>query len=448
MIRSIQRWLSHSLIFTLVLLFLILWLGGSYAISKIVEDQIATRLHHDMESLLPSIQFDVSGMISVSEERLNPVFMTPFSGHYFILRSDVMDVRSRSLWDEEMSAPQQLALGETRHNHVAGPRDQLLLALSYGLRKQGYDFTLTVAEDLSPAWASIRRLQWRSGIIGVALLIGWILVQRWIIWRGLRPLDDVRKELVSMQHGEISAVSATVPLEVNPLVDEVNHLTSLLGQRLERYRASLGNLAHALKTPLTVLVRLCDKPSLDDAVRRAIENNTKQISRLIDRELQRARIAGGGIAGQKIFHANELLDLIATLKNIYQNKDIEINCNIPDDAIAPFDRDDMVELFGNLLDNAFKWARQRIECNIQLQSGMMIATIEDDGPGCPGDQLSQLSRRGIRIDEATAGTGLGLAIASDIVSLYDGELELGNSENLGGFCVSVALPIRSPANIA
>jgi signal transduction histidine kinase len=211
--------------------------------------------------------------------------------------------------------------------------------------------------------------------------------------------------------------------------------------RLERSRSALGNLAHALKTPLTVLVQLEDSETVrqQPQLRQQLTEQTGTIRQIIDRQLKRARLAGVSTPGLMFEPGREFEGLVTILKQIYGERGLEIELDIPPDKSFAGDREDMLELFGNLLDNACKWASSRVLVTVSDAPGLEVS-VEDDGPGCPPELREQLSQRGRRLDESTAGHGLGLAIVRDIVEYYQGTMEFGQSDKLGGFRVDVALP--------
>jgi signal transduction histidine kinase len=161
----------------------------------------------------------------------------------------------------------------------------------------------------------------------------------------------------------------------------------------------------------------------------------------MDRELKRARIAGAAMPGQRVLLAREIGDLVSTLKKIHRDKHLTIRCRIPVDSLFPGERDDLLELLGNLLDNACKWAVGTVRLTVLETDAWQRLVVEDDGAGCSDEQLGLLTRRGSRIDESRVGHGLGLAIVADIVTQYGGRLELGRSEDLGGFMARVELPL-------
>jgi signal transduction histidine kinase len=438
-VRSLQSWLTTSLVVTLVVLFVLIWVGGSYAIGRIVDQQVTTRLEHDMEALAAALRFDADGRAVIKHDLLSPVFRKPFSGHYFRIAAGTEVVRSRSLWDQDLPSA-AVTPGQVRERRLPGPREQELLVLDFGLRKQQRDVTVSVAEDQSPAHADIARLQWRFAVLAATLLLIWIAIQRWLVRRGLRTLEQVGDELIEIQHGRRSSVQVDVPREIGPLVEQINRLTRLTAERLQRHRTAVGNLAHALKTPLTVLTRLADDTSLDGGVRAEIRDNTRRISGLIDRELTRARMAGETGSGSPVSWHDEIGDLVGTLEKIHRDKTLQVDVKVAEGTEFTGDRDDLMEVLANLLDNAFKWARSKVLITVSRGDDQVILSVEDDGPGCTEEQIEQLARRGHRIDESTLGHGLGLSIVAEIVSLYKGEVVLGRSSSLGGFQAVVRLP--------
>lgn len=301
-----------------------------------------------------------------------------------------------------------------------------------------------MAEDLSPMRSRVRELQFAYLVVGVVLL-GLLLVwQRFTLNQSLRPLRESQRELRALEAGERRALNEDVPDEVRPFVAEVNRLVETLHKRLERSRHAMGNLAHALKTPLTRLGQIAGdiEPDPSDGkvsmeMRALLDNMRRQI----DSELKRARLAGAAVAHGRIALDTLLQDLIEVLKRIYRDRELDFVVNVPRGLSYTADHEDMSELFGNLLDNAAKWAHSRVRIEATLdEQNVLTVTIEDDGPGVDDHELARLRGRGIRLDEqATPGHGLGLSIVEEIVSHYAGELELGRSEGLGGFRAGVRL---------
>jgi signal transduction histidine kinase len=214
----------------------------------------------------------------------------------------------------------------------------------------------------------------------------------------------------------------------------------LLGNRVERSRNALGNLSHALKGPLNLIVQQLDSDALDDQpdFRRRMGEQADRIHQLMERELRRARLTGAATPGRRFDAAQDIPNLFDVVRQMHSDKRLDLQCDIPEESVLPFDREDMLELMGTLLDNAAKWARSTVHCSI-LSEQTLSLSVEDDGPGCSQQELDLLSQRGVRLDESKAGHGLGLAIACDIVRLYEGEIRFERS-NLGGLAVRVAFP--------
>jgi signal transduction histidine kinase len=277
--------------------------------------------------------------------------------------------------------------------------------------------------------------------IGLVLMT---LVQRRVVRHAFASLDPMETDIARLERGEAARLTESVPNEFLPLVRKINHLLDTYARRLERSRNAAGNLAHSIKGPLTVLTQQVEgaESELPAGLAQAMREQVASVSRRLDRELKRARLAGDGGAGRHFDPGAELPALADLLTRLYQGKDLDIRtAALPEGGgVFPADREDMLELLGVLTDNACKWARGRVECHVALDPGGMTIRVEDDGAGCPEQDLKSLTGRGVRLDEAVGGHGLGLAIAREIVSLYGGTLDLGRSAALGGFRAVVTLP--------
>ncbi len=437
--RSLQARLSIGLIISLLLVILLSWIALSNTIRYVAEDYILSRLQHDNEVLLAALDFGAEKKPTLVIDRINTEYQRAFSGHYYLINSDAVQLRSRSLWDFNLSIP-DLTAGQSQELRLAGPQQQQLIVYVSGYIKQGENVTIAVAEDLSRIEADILVFQQRFTITAVIALLFLVGIQLLIVRSALQPLKTIRKEIHSLEHGELNQLSQSVPAEISPLVLEVNHLLKVLDRRLLRSRNALGNLAHALKRPLTVLQQLRCSDSVDDnaVTEKTLITHTQEMQQLLDRELRRARIAGEGPSGSQFIIANEITPLIDTLHHLHHQKNISIEINIPDNLALPLDRQDGLELLGVLLDNACKWANNKVRLTIRANHTITIK-IEDDGPGVSDAVITQLTQRGKRMDETVTGYGLGLSIAQDIIEQYHGSLEMGRSEMLGGFCVNVTL---------
>jgi signal transduction histidine kinase len=267
-----------------------------------------------------------------------------------------------------------------------------------------------------------------------------LLLQRLTVSRALHPLEQVRQQIAQLQQGQRSALDSGVPRELEPLVAQINHLLAHTEDTLKRSRNALGNLGHALKTPLAVLVSLAGRGELHDypELRASLLDNLQQIEQRLARELGRARLAGDALPGAHFVCAEELPGLFSTLAMIH-DRDLRLDWQAAAGLRLPWDREDMLELLGNLLDNACKWAASQVRLRIECTTEGYRFEVEDDGPGIEAEQRAEVLSRGTRMDEQVAGHGLGLGIVRDIVDAWGGQLELGDSR-LGGLCVHIQLP--------
>lgn len=437
---SLQARLGIGLVVTVLALFAAQWAVVNVSLRTLTEQYFASRLTHDVESLLAGMQFATDGRPLVDEDRGDPIFRRPFSGHYYQILSGNFVVHSRSLWQHTL-AIKPVAVGSQDLTTTRGPRKQPLIMLVAGYEKRGHALTIAVAEDYSPIEREFRAFHVRYVAITFAVLVGLIVLQIWVVRRGLRPLQEVRGDVRRLEQGEIQALRVEVPTEVMPLVEEINRLISIMGDRLERSRNSLGNLAHALKTPLTALEQLLNSDELKayPQLLAQLRSQSELIGSFIQRELKRARLAGAATPGRRFAVSEELPPLLEALKQIHRAKHLTLDWQIPPDLTYPAEREDMLEMFGNLLDNACKWAESRVHFKMSADDGLSFY-IEDDGPGAPDEKLAQLSERGVRLDESVGGHGLGLSIVREIVAHYHGEMGFERSSELGGFKVWVRMP--------
>jgi signal transduction histidine kinase len=429
---SLERSLQWTLGLLVLLVLLSITAAAAWIAREAAQQFVASRLAHDADAIVAALAVDTLQI----ERAMPPVFRQPFSGHYFTVRFDGGGLlRSRSLWDEEL-AVDPLPPGETRLDLRRGPEHQRLLVLQAGYEKRDSTFTVAVAEDINPLLRALRRLQWIGFVLSLLAAVVLLVVQRWLLRRGFSQIDAVRADIRRLSSGEIKRLREEVPVEVQPLVREVNQLIGAWQQHVERSRNALGNLAHALKSPLGLILQEGSGGTT------GIAAQAGRMRELIDRELRRGRLAGGGSPARRFRPKDDCADLAATLRTLYADKRPEITLDIHAAHALAFDQEDMLELLGNLLDNAAKWARQRVR--VRLDDGPFVRiVVEDDGPGVDIETANALLTRGTRLDETLPGHGLGLAIVGDIVRHYGGHLRFGRSQELGGLAVVVELPVAA-----
>ena len=436
--KSIQRRLSLGLASVLIVVGLILAQSSLWLFDHSLRRYLREDLKDETQTLLVALVRGQNG-VQLDERRLDPTFQRPFSGHYF--RIDFADEtwRSRSLWDRDLPKPARAGLQDGLGD---GPRGQLLLVYRGDYQRFGQRFSISVAQDYTPILESFRRLQWLGLGLGAAALLLILLAQRYTVRSALRPLERVREQIAQLQQGRRTELDSQVPEELEPLVAQVNHLLSHTEDTLKRSRNALGNLGHALKTPLAVLVSLSEREELRDQpeLQATLREQLAQIRQRLERELGRARLAGEALPGAHFDCAAELPGLFSTLGMIHSHG-LKLEWQAEPGLCLPWDREDLLELLGNLLDNACKWADAEVRLSLVQEGEGYRLWVDDDGPGIAAERREAVLGRGTRLDEQVAGHGLGLGIVRDMVEAWGGSLSLEDSP-LGGLRVAISLPGR------
>ncbi len=437
--NSLEHRLHIGLSLSLLLLFSLLWFLGQRSMNELIYDFVLSRMEHDVESLLSSLDVNTNNA-RLNSDHLPLVYQQPYSGHYFMVSVNHKPViHSRSLWDQMLKIP-RLKTGAQKVEIAQGPQDQELLQISMAFNKNNTPVTIALAEDLTVINQRKQEFKTWFFIMSLGGLVILLLIQSVIIRLSFKRLESVCSDVRCLEEGEIVKLSENVPTEVLPLVKEVNHLLSLLEKRLERSRNALGNLSHALKSPLNLLYQYLNNDPQDlQAQLPEAQKQVERINQLINRELKRARLAGKGGSSHRFNPMEELPELINVIKQMYARKTLKITYHIAENINYFGDREDMLELIGNLLDNAGKWSDGKIHIDINSSgSDRVLIRIEDNGPGIAGDQIQQISQRGARLDESVDGHGLGLSIVNDIVKLYAGSISMTESP-MGGLRIDIYL---------
>jgi signal transduction histidine kinase len=422
-----------------------LWLSaGGYALSTLfgrtVERNFDVRLGVLLEGLVAHSELGQDGALQLRPQLGEPRFEQPLSGWYWQISDGGRVVRrSPSLWDARLPvalAPDQPVAA----SDMVGPDGQPLRLLVRPITLPGADtaFIYAVAGDRREIQADRqsfnRLLMFALGAL-FAGVVGAVLVQ---VRFGLEPLRRMGRALSGIRAGKAARLEGDFPAEIEPLATELNALLDHNEALVERARTHVGNLAHGLKTPLSVLTNEARRSHgpLADLVARQVALMRRQV----DHHLARARaIATGTILGARTDVLPVLDDLRRTLGRIYAEKALMIEVVCPPELAFRGARQDLEEMLGNLLDNASKWARARVSVRVELAGEHLQVAIEDDGPGLPPARRAEVLERGHRLDEQVPGTGLGLAIVADLAQLYRGRLVLEEAES-GGLCVLLTLP--------
>lgn len=395
------------------------WYFASHGIRRTVENQMRSRLEHDAESIASALEINPAGIV-LAPDRIGMEYRRAYSGHYYVVSTAGQKALSRSLWD---FAPDLKSCG----GRTPGPRSQTLMVYCMPLKKAGHNFEIWVAEETT-ADRDAEEFQNRLTIASFIALLAILAAQQIAVHVGLAPLARAVQKL---QQSDAAALSADMPRELQPFAREIERLVEVLKKRLEISRQTAGNLAHEQKTHLASIQAAADSAASNasDTLRAALEEITKGVRNLkgiAERHMARSAMAGEARAGALFDWHADLSGLRSTLLRIYADR--ELTLEIAYREVPEFcpERQDGIELFGILLDNACRFARTKVTVIVERA----FVEIEDDGPGCSEDQMKLLAVRGARVDENTE-SGLGLSIARDIAESYGWTLDFAAARPAG-----------------
>jgi len=424
----------------------VLLLAGGYSLDRVLTRSLVAnfdaQLNYVLNAMIAASEIGPDGEVHFNRPPADQRFLEPYSGVYFqISGQDADTFPSRSLWDRRLKV-------ETNHNdkdlhkynsgEFAGEplrileRDVILPGSEVVWR-----FQVAQSRELVDGQIAELRdtLTWSFAALGFGLLVLAALQTFYGLW----PLRRVRREVAAIRSGEQTRIAEDFPREIVPLVDEINELLAHSEAQAEEARRHAGNLAHALKTPLTVITNAAtaDAPDLVETVCR----EASAMRRQVDHHLARARAIGRRASAQSRALVWESAEAVQrAVDRLYE----EVTIDLVGDKAAQVrvERQDLDEMLGNLVENAAKYGGGRVFVTVEPPEGEAVSiVIEDDGPGIPLEQRKELFTRGTRLDTTgKPGTGLGLAIVRDVAHIYGGKVELGESEDLGGLLVTLTLP--------
>ncbi|MDX9741094.1 MAG: ATP-binding protein [Gammaproteobacteria bacterium] len=408
-----------------------------------VEEEQHERLRLLAYTLISAVEPNSDGGIHLAHPVPELRLFLPGSGVYASIRRN----DGRPGWDSpsadgmDLSVPSGLARMEQRFDRLEQSDGAVLEAFSIGMTwvpdmARGRTFTVTVAEDVAAREveiAAFRRVLWSwLGVLAVVLLAA----QWWVLHQGLSPLRRVAADLRCIERGERDRLDGRYPSEIQRLVDNLNGLLGHERLRRERYRHALGDLAHSLKTPLAILRGAVEAEKTDD-VRQSVEQQVDRMAQIVDHQLRRAAAEGRSVLGPSVAAEPLARKVMEALRKVYRERGIEFAIDADADARFNGDADDLMEVFGNLLDNACKWAARSVRVELRQADARLRIVVDDDGPGIP-ESIAQGPERGQRADSGSPGHGIGLAMVRDIVELYGGEITFARSP-AGGARVLVVI---------
>lgn len=447
--RSLRLRLLGGAALWIVLALLIAGLAIGYMFVSNVERATRADLRDSFNRLVASIAPDARAP-TLSHPLADPRYQTPLSGLYWqITRMDGPGIaRSRSLWDFRL-APDGKALGDGKIHFTTlqGPGNQALYALVRKVRFKPQSgpviYLVTVAENRAVLDAATSRfghdLVFALGILGAVLMLAaWLQVRI-----GLGPLDAIRAGIDAIRHGENDRLPDDYPTEVLPLVGGVNDLLRTQEKSMEFARARAADLAHGLKTPLSVLGTVADdlRERGDRETAELVDNMTREMADRVDYQLRLSRVRMRDSTHVYAAALNRTVTrTISVLEKTREGERLEWSFTAEEALTVDIDQHDLGELLGVLLENAAKWAGSTVSVTIRRTGKAAETHIRDDGPGLTDAQIAQIGSRGKRLDESKKGSGLGLAIAHEIVEINNGTLDFARSAE-GGLEVRLVLPL-------
>ena len=416
-----------------------------------VERSFDARLDVLLDSLIATTEVDSAGQLVRIRDLSETRFDLAYSGWYWQVSplAERPALRSRSLFDQSLDVATGRGAGRSdlglKVFDVPGPEGQRLRVAERRVSLPDYDVRVSfaVAGDRSEIDREIQGFNtWlfvAMAAMGAGLVVALLIQVRF----GLRPLEKVRLALAQIRSGRATRLEGRFPSEIEPLADELNRLLEGNREVLERARTHVGNLAHALKTPLSVLTNEArgHRDGFGDTVGRLAGQMREQI----DHHLARARMAASAnVLGVNTPVAPVLARIARALERIHADRGIAIAVDCPETAGFRGEAQDLEEVAGNLVDNACKWAATRVVLSVvpappRNGRAYFVLAVEDDGPGLPEAARKTVLKRGARLDESKPGSGLGLSIVTEIAELYGGELRLETSQ-LGGLRAELLLP--------
>ena len=430
----------------------VLLLGGGLALDRVLGDAVTRNFDESLEyvltAMIASAEIGPGGEVLLNRPLGDQRFLEPYSGLYYqISGKGFDDFPSRSLWDRRLD-PERNHADTALHVHDSTQfRDEKLRIVERDVKLPGSTVTwrFQVAQNrvgLDDQIGTLRKTLLRSFAL---LALGLIVLAALQTLYGLWPLRKVRLAIAAMRSGEASRVTEALPIEVTPMVEELNDLLAHNENQAEEARRHAGNLAHALKTPLTVIMNAAtaQAPDLSETVTREATTMRRQV----DHHLARARAVGRrGSAHSRAEVWPSLQAVERAVGRLYSH--VRIDADGRKDLAVHVERQDLDEMLGNLIENAAKYGGGSVFVTVgieaapsaKLGTGFVEFLIEDDGQGIPEEERARIFDRGARLDTSKPGTGLGLAIVRDVAEIYEGTVSLEESEDLGGLLVRLRLP--------
>ena len=439
--------LSRRILSSAMLVLIIFTIGIAWGLDRAFYDSarlgVQDRLFAKLLMLMGDTEVEESGELDVPTNLLDAEFGHVNSDTYAFIIDHTQTIAWRSTSSLNAKIPELhlLEKGKKEFSQIALDGKPYFI-YNYGIvwetQSGNYPLTFVVITDATLFEDQIER--YREDLWGwLALMVVFLLVTQMLVLRwGLQPLRKVSVELATIESGQQENVKGDYPSELKLLTDSINSLINHEHKQQKRYRNGLANLAHSLKTPLAVLQGAINSDEDETLRRKTIHGQIDRIDNIIQYQLRRAATAGSSPGMGLVMLHPLAIRIVNTVQKAYRNKQPDVTIAIDDSIGLRIDEGDLMELLGNLIDNAFKWCRNRIELSAYHRDNQVIIQVKDDGPGIDPQQIARILERGVRADQSTPGHGIGLAIVRDIMQVYEGELSIENNPP-GGACVTLRL---------
>ena len=426
---------------------MLLLVGGGVALDRVLVTTVTRNFDDQLDYLLKAMIFSAelgpNGEVILNRELADQRFLEYNSGAYWQISGQGYETfPSRSLWDRRLKVNERHTDEDVHVYDSTEIPGQVLRVAERDAKLPGspvrWRFQVAQSrETLDSQIATLRRTLVRSFVL---LGLGLLIMVGLQTWYGLLPLRKVRSEIARLRAGKSRRVEGSMPAEVAPMVEELNGLVEHNDRQAEEARRHAGNLAHALKTPLSVIMNASAAGQQD--LPATVIREARTMRRQIDHHLARARAVGRrGSAHSRADVWPSVEAVERAVSRLYPN--VRIDTDGPHDLVAHIERQDLDEIMGNLVENAAKYGGGSVFITVRAEAGFVEILVEDDGRGIPEADRIRIFDRGVRLDTGKPGTGLGLAIVRDVAEIYDGTVSLEESEDLGGLLVRLRLPAAS-----
>jgi two-component system sensor histidine kinase PhoQ len=453
---SVSRRLLIAVALPLLLFFVLTGWVIDYVFRQQIEAALRERLDEQIVALVTAVDLDRDGNLVINQQDPEKRLDDPGSGQYAALR----DENGKLIWSSPSLSGTGLVLGSKLavggvdfRSHLA--RNGTTVAeLSRGLQldfgsELSKKLVFTAADSTAPQMRQLQRFRQRMAAWFSGLALALLATMAWMMRRALAPVRRMEQEISAVELGAAQQLGGGYPRELAGVTQGLNALLESERNRIARYRDTLGNLAHSLKTPLTVIRASLDTMESDlTRTRSTIGGEVDRMGQIVAHQLKRAAAGGGATLGQAPLPVLPLVtDLRSAMLKVHARKDLRIDVDIGPEPGFLGDSGDILELLGNLVDNACKWCRSRVAVSAYLQrdrelSKRLSIVVEDYGPGIAAENRARVVERGVRADEHVPGHGLGLAMVRETVALYGGGFFIDDSAALGGTRIELQLPGR------